>query len=82
MEAGLSPTEACIAVLKRIVDRTRLKRLLDERGRPLFSVQLYAVRKDGAYGSAAFVSGRQFAVSDTTGHRLEPAAFLWEADKK
>jgi N4-(beta-N-acetylglucosaminyl)-L-asparaginase len=82
MEAGLSPTEACLAVLKRIVDRTRIKRLLDDKGRPLFSVQVYAVRKDGAYGSAAFVSGRNFAVNDGNGNRLEPAAFLYEAEKK
>jgi N4-(beta-N-acetylglucosaminyl)-L-asparaginase len=82
MEAGLSPTEACLAVLKRIVDRTKIKRLLDDKGRPLFSVQVYAVRKDGAYGSASIWSGRQFAVNDGNGNRLETAAFLYEADKK
>ncbi|MBC7835386.1 MAG: N(4)-(beta-N-acetylglucosaminyl)-L-asparaginase [Phycisphaerales bacterium] len=78
MEAGLSPTEACRAVAQRIADRTHEKRLLDSSGRPNFDVKLYAVRKDGAYGCCSLHSGAQFAISDTKGHRLETAAFLFE----
>ncbi len=57
MENGLSPEEACLHVLKRIADRTREKRLLDEKGRPRFNVTLYALRKDGVTGCASMHEG-------------------------
>jgi N4-(beta-N-acetylglucosaminyl)-L-asparaginase len=87
MEAGLSPTEACLAVVKRIADRTREKRLLDAQGRPAFDVKVYAVRKDGAYGSASIWSGRKageeaggarFAVHTGERARLAACAALYE----
>lgn len=80
MAAGLSPTEACLAVLKKIADTTREKRLLDARGRPVFDVTMYAVRKDGAYGSAVLHGGpnRTFAVHDGVESRLAPCAALYE----
>ncbi len=77
MEAGMTPTEACLAVAKRLSDRTRETRLLDAKGRPAFNVTFYAVRKDGAYGSASLVGGSRFAVSDEKGNRLEDAPFLY-----
>jgi N4-(beta-N-acetylglucosaminyl)-L-asparaginase len=78
MEAGDSPTEACLFVARMIVDRTRLKRLQDASGRPAFNVTLYALRKDGAFGSACIYKGGTFAVSDANGNRLEESAFLYE----
>lgn len=77
MEAGMTPTEACLAVAKRMADRTKEKRLLDDRGRPKFNVTFYAIRKDGAYGGASIFEGSKFAVSDDAGNRMEPAAFLY-----
>ncbi|MEX2218403.1 MAG: N(4)-(beta-N-acetylglucosaminyl)-L-asparaginase [Phycisphaerales bacterium] len=82
MEAGMTPTEACLAVLKRIADRTREPRLLDDRGRPAFSARVYAVRKDGAYGSASIWNDGEFAVNDGTSNRREPCAFLFERDRR
>lgn len=64
MESGKTPTEACLAVLKQIADRTLEKRNRDDRGRPNFNVSLYGVRKDGAYGSACLLPGGSFAVHD------------------
>lgn len=78
MEAGESPTEACLSMLKMIVDRTRLKRLRTADGRPDFNVTAYALRKDGAHGSASIWSGQKFAVADASGARLEPSAHLFE----
>jgi N4-(beta-N-acetylglucosaminyl)-L-asparaginase len=86
LEAGLSPTEACLAVVKRIADHTREKRLLDGQGRPAFDVKVYAVRKDGAFGSASIWSGRKdggeasarFAVHTSGKARLLPCAFLFD----
>ncbi len=78
MENGLSPTEACLAVMKRIADRTRQKRLLNERGEPNFGVTLYALRKDGAYGSAVMRGNSSFAVTTSAGTRREACAALFE----
>lgn len=78
MESGLTPTEACLAVLKRMADRTREKRLLDDQGRPNYNVAFYAVRKDGAYGSAAMWKGASFTVHDGTEARKRPCAWLFE----
>jgi N4-(beta-N-acetylglucosaminyl)-L-asparaginase len=78
MDRGLAPTDACLAVLKRIADRTREKRLLNARGRPNFNVTMYAVRKDGAYGAATIWSGAKFAVNDGKSNRAVSAASLYE----
>jgi N4-(beta-N-acetylglucosaminyl)-L-asparaginase len=83
MEAGLSPTEACLAVCKAIAERTREKRLLDESGRPKFDVTMYALRKDGAFGGASLWGGEgpkavKFSVNDGKTNRHESCAFLYE----
>jgi N4-(beta-N-acetylglucosaminyl)-L-asparaginase len=78
MESGKTPGEACLTVAKRIADHTREKRLLDEKGRPKFNVTLYAVRKDGAYGSASLWKGSRFAVSDGAGTRVVDSGHLFE----
>ncbi|MEM9065623.1 MAG: N(4)-(beta-N-acetylglucosaminyl)-L-asparaginase [Planctomycetota bacterium] len=81
MENGATPTEACLTVLKRIADRTKQKRLLDDKGRPNFNVVFYAVRKDGAFGSACMLGpGRQFAVHDGEENRLLDCAVLFPKD--
>src|SRR5690606_36464027 len=78
MEDGKTPTEACLEVMKRVADRTKQKRLLTPEGRPNFGLRFYAVRKDGAYGSATMYEGGQFAVATAEGARIERAAFLFE----
>lgn len=81
MEAGLSPTDACLAVLKRIADRTREKRLwTTENGKrmPTFNVSLYALRKDGAYGSACLKPGGSYAVHDGKDGKVHPCLSLFE----
>lgn len=80
MEDGKTPTEACLEVMKRVADRTRQKRLLTPEGRPNFGLRFYAVRKDGAYGSATMYEGGQFAVATAQGARIEKAAFLFERE--
>ncbi len=62
MESGLSPTQACLTALRRIVERTRRPHLLGEDGLPNFQVVYYALRKDGAYGSASLKPGGTFSV--------------------
>jgi N4-(beta-N-acetylglucosaminyl)-L-asparaginase len=62
MGRGMTPTEACLEVLRSIARRTRQRRLLDDQGRPNFGVSMYALRKDGAFGSACMHPGGSFAV--------------------
>jgi N4-(beta-N-acetylglucosaminyl)-L-asparaginase len=77
MAAGKSPTEACLAVLQKIADKTKEKRLLDEKGQPKFNVTFYALRKDGAYGSACMLPGGTYAVHDGTGNRVAKSVPLF-----
>jgi N4-(beta-N-acetylglucosaminyl)-L-asparaginase len=80
MRRGLAPVDACLETLRRIVHFTVEKRLLDERGRPNFNVNFYAVNKNGEYGAAALRPDRQYAVSDSRGSRLEDTAYLFEGE--
>jgi N4-(beta-N-acetylglucosaminyl)-L-asparaginase len=74
----MSPTEACLAAAKHVADRTKEKRLLGPDGRPNFDLKFYALRKDGAYGSATLFSGAKFSVDDGTGAKTVDAAYLFE----
>lgn len=78
MRRGLKPREACLEVLRRIARSTQSKHLLEKPGRPNFNVTFYALRKDGEYGSASMLPGKQFAVSDANGNRLEVCPSLFE----
>lgn len=77
MGEGMTPTEACLQALERVVKNTRQKRLLDANGKPNFGLTLYGLRKDGAYGSANMQpGGAQFAVYDGQGARHIECAVL------
>jgi N4-(beta-N-acetylglucosaminyl)-L-asparaginase len=84
IRAGRSPKDACLDALRRVVETTKEKRLLDEKGRPAFGISFYAVNKSGAYAGATLWSHRpsgkpaQFAVADARGARLESTAYLYE----
>jgi len=83
MRRGTHPKDACLEVLERAVAMTE-DRLLGKEGRPLFGLTFYALRKDGAYGSATLYppreddEGRGFAVADASGVRREPMATLYD----
>src|SRR5438477_1925941 len=47
MHQGKSPEEACLLACKRIAAQTKMKRLLDDKGRPQFDVNFYAITKRG-----------------------------------
>lgn len=78
MRQGLSPTDACLEALRRIVAYTVEDRLLDEEGRPSFNVNYYAVDKSGRWGGAAIWSGARFAVNVDGDARREDSAYLFE----
>jgi N4-(beta-N-acetylglucosaminyl)-L-asparaginase len=79
MRQGKSPEDACLMACKRIAAQTKMKRLLDDQGRPKFDVTFYAMNKRGEFGGAAIWSGAKFAVN--TGEkesRLLDAAYLFK----
>lgn len=77
MEDGMEPTEACLWVLTRIADRTRRPYLLDGSGKPNFQVVFYALRKDGAFGSACLLPGGTYAVHTATTSEVRPSVALF-----
>ena len=76
MRRGMKPTDACRETLKRVI-ATSEPRLLNERGRPRFDLQFFAVNKRGEFGSAALYPNR-YAVHDGTASALRDAAALYE----
>jgi N4-(beta-N-acetylglucosaminyl)-L-asparaginase len=81
MRQGLSPDEACMKTIDRVIALTE-RRLLDAQGRPLFDLQFYALAKDGRFGSATAYEGAQFAVADAQGARLLPMRFKYSQSQR
>lgn len=76
MRQGATPQQACLRTLERVVAMTE-RRLLNDRGRPRFNLNFYAVAKDGRYGGASLYQGGRFAVADARGARHEDCAYLF-----
>lgn len=76
MRQGLSPSAALMKVMERVIAMTE-DRLLDERKRPKFDLQFYAVAKDGRYAGASAYEGATFAVCDERGPRVEQCEALY-----
>lgn len=75
MRRGMKPTDACLETLKRVVAATEA-RLLDERGRPKFNLNFYAVNKRGEFGAASLFPGR-YAAHDGIEAKLRDSAYLF-----
>lgn len=83
MRKGMSPTEACLEALRRVVrnyngDKTRLRR---------FHLLFYALNKDGVHGGASLWAARRggrparYAVHDGTEAKLVDCAALLEGSE-
>ena len=81
MRQGMTPEQSIIKVMERVLAMTE-KRLLDERGRPYFDLQFYALAKDGRIAAATAYEGSKFAVCDSQGARLVDCAYLFKASEK
>jgi N4-(beta-N-acetylglucosaminyl)-L-asparaginase len=81
MRNGLSPEQACLKVVERVVAMTE-KRLLSDNGRPFFDLNFYALHKDGRFGGASLYSGAKYAVADAQGSRLLDAAFMFRSSER
>ena len=80
MRQGMSPDQACMRTIDRVIAMTE-RRLLDN-GRPLFDLQFYALAKDGRFGSATAYEGSSFAVADSQGARLIPMPFKFARSER
>jgi len=76
MRRGMAPTDAALETLKRVVAMAP-PRLIDERGRPRFSIQFYALNKKGETGAASIYPAR-YAVHDGSKAELRDAAVLFQ----
>jgi N4-(beta-N-acetylglucosaminyl)-L-asparaginase len=63
MSRGMTPTEACTDVLKRVAKHTE-KRLRNAKSEPDYGLSFYALRKDGLWGGATMRDKAPMAVHD------------------
>jgi N4-(beta-N-acetylglucosaminyl)-L-asparaginase len=82
MRNGMSPKDAALTALKRVVANTVEKRLLNSRGKPNFNVRYYALSTKGEYAGVSLYehseNGKpaQFAVCTEDGPHMVPAESL------
>jgi len=81
MRQGLSPDEACMRTIDRVIAMTE-PRLLDAKNRPLFDLQFFALAKDGRFGAASAYEGDHYAVADAGGARLLPMPYKFARSER
>jgi N4-(beta-N-acetylglucosaminyl)-L-asparaginase len=72
LRRGMSPRDAGMEGLKRIVQNTVERRLLNERGTPSFGIQFYVLNTRGEHAGVSLYPGGTYAVCDENGPRDEP----------
>jgi N4-(beta-N-acetylglucosaminyl)-L-asparaginase len=55
---------------------------LNDRGRPYFDLNFYAVHKDGRFAGASAYQGSTFAVADDRGAREEESVYLFKREER
>jgi N4-(beta-N-acetylglucosaminyl)-L-asparaginase len=81
MRQGMSPEQALMKVMERVIAMTE-PRLLNDRGRPYFDLNFYAVHKDGRYAGSSAYQGSRFAVADDRGARVEETVYLFKREER
>ena len=81
MRMGMSPEAALMKVMERVIAMTE-KRLLNDRGRPFFDLEYYAINKKGEFAGARSYEGGTYAVCDAQGARQVPFAYLFKSSEK
>jgi N4-(beta-N-acetylglucosaminyl)-L-asparaginase len=81
MRQGMSPEAALLKVIERVVAMTE-SRLLNERGRPYFDLDFYALHKDGRVAGASAYQGSRYAVADAAGARYVESAYLFRREER
>jgi N4-(beta-N-acetylglucosaminyl)-L-asparaginase len=78
MRQGMSPKDACMAGVKRVINHAKLKELKLKNGRPSFNIRFYALNKQGQFGSASIYGPAEFSVHNGKENRHYPSDFLYE----
>ena len=78
MRTGMSPEDAGMEVMRRVVKNVTEPHLLGKDGRPNFGLKFYILAKSGDYAGVSLWGPTTFAVADQEGTRLEPCKFLFE----
>lgn len=81
MRQGMLPEAALMKVMERVIAMTE-KRLLDDRGRPYFDLNFYAINKRGEFAGSAAYQGSKYAVCDAQGARLIDAPYLYTREQR
>ncbi|HEU4561896.1 MAG TPA: N(4)-(beta-N-acetylglucosaminyl)-L-asparaginase [Longimicrobium sp.] len=72
LRAGMSPKDAGMAGLRRIVANTVERRLLNPRGTPNFNIQFYVLNARGEHAGVTLYPAGTYAVCDENGPRNAP----------
>ena len=72
LRRGMSPKDAGMEGLRRIVANTVERRLLNGRGTPNFSIQFYVLNARGEHAGVTMYPGGSYAVCDEGGPRNVP----------
>ncbi|HKP75336.1 MAG TPA: N(4)-(beta-N-acetylglucosaminyl)-L-asparaginase, partial [Longimicrobiaceae bacterium] len=78
LRRGMSPKDAGMEGLKRIVANTVERRLLNPRGTPNFGIQFYVLNTRGEHAGVTMYPGGTYAVCDENGPRDVPLEPLLE----
>jgi N4-(beta-N-acetylglucosaminyl)-L-asparaginase len=78
MRQGKSPEEACLLACKRIDERQRERRLVDEAGHFKANVKFYAINRKGEFGAAAIHGPWEFVVHDGKAVKTLEGAHLFK----
>jgi N4-(beta-N-acetylglucosaminyl)-L-asparaginase len=78
LRRGMSPKDAGMEGLRRIVENTVEKRLLNARGTPSFGIQFYVLNARGEHAGVTLYGRGTYAVCDEGGPRDEPLEPLLE----
>jgi len=78
LRRGMSPKDAGMEGLRRIVQNTVEPRLLNGRGTPNFGIQFYVLNARGEHAGVSMYPGGTYAVCDENGPRGEPLEALLE----
>ncbi|MDB4916579.1 MAG: putative asparaginase [Gemmatimonadetes bacterium] len=81
MRMGMSPEAALIKVMERVIAMTE-KRLLDDKGRPYFDLNFYAINKRGEFAGSCAYQGSNYAVCDAQGPRVIDAVYLFKREER
>src|SRR5205823_10838531 len=81
MRMGMTPEAALMKVMERVIAMTE-KRLLNDRGRPFFDLEYYAINKKGEFAGSTAYQGSQYSVCDAQGPRHIEAVYLFKRDER